>query len=363
MHLLRLEATDFRNLPQVDLEPIPGFNVLVGENGQGKTNLIEAIYWLAALRPLRATRNRELVRWGQPGARVAGVVASEGLEHRMEVRLKGSDREAVREGKTVRAADYLGRLVVIPFTPDDVGLVRAAPGERRQYLDRAVFNGRPAHLKEVLELRRALSARNELLRNGGDDVLLASYEEALARAASRVIDARRQLVAEIAPRFVAAFQAIVGPEPAIELGYRSSAPEGTVDEVAAALAMMWAEDRPRDRERGFTQRGPHADDLSLRMVGRSAKAYASQGQQRAMVLALKIAEIGLLTDRRDLTPVLLLDDVSSELDADRNARLFEFLNEFEGQVFITTTDVAYLRIEGAARVFRVRGGHIEREEG
>jgi DNA replication and repair protein RecF len=348
LHLTRLVIRDFRNLASVELAPYPRFNVLAGQNGQGKTNLLEALYWLATLRPLRTSRLREVVRWGAPGAHVGARVEADGLEHRLDVRVLDGDRVAQREGKTVRASDYFGALAVVVFTPEDVGLVGASPQARRRFLDRAVFTCRPAHLGDVLDYRRALDSRNALLRQNAPLTLVEAYEDALAAAGARLMKARAEYVERLGPLFAQSFAAIAGAE--AEVRYRAS--------VDGDLAAHWAAERERDRQRGFTQEGPHADDLELRMLGRSARAYASQGQRRAMVLALKIAEIRVLTETAGVTPVLLLDDVSSELDAIRNERLFEFLHGFEGQVFITTTDPGWLRLERDVRTFTVAAGDV-----
>lgn len=362
MKLTRLRLTDFRNVAGADLVPHPRFNVLHGDNGQGKTNLLEAIYWLATLRPLRARRLRELVRWDTQRCRVEGTVEVEGLEHALAVGCEDNERVARRENKPVKASQYFGALAVVLFTPDDAGLVRAAPEERRRFLDRAIFTGRPAHLGDVVAFRRALEARNHLLRENGPVDVLAAYEGALARSGARLVEARATYLASLGPRFQAALAAIGGGMPAVELSYRAAV-DPVPGEVEGALAALWADSRDADRRRGFTQRGPHVDDLVFRFADRSARAFASQGQQRAIVLALKIAEIELLADDHQVRPVLLLDDVSSELDADRNTRLFEFLEGFEGQVFITTTDADYLRLGAAHRVWRVAAGGLTEEEG
>jgi DNA replication and repair protein RecF len=387
MHLAHLSLRDFRNLQAAEIEPHPRFNVFCGENGQGKTNLLEAIYWLATLRPLRARRLRELVRWGAAGARVEAKVHAEGLDHALAVAaVDGGRREAYREGKAAKSAEYFGALNVVDFTPDDVGLVRAAPADRRQYLDRACFNERAGHLADAVAYRRALDARNTLLRERPDPLLLEVYEAPLAAAGARIIASRLAWLAALQARFVAAFSAISGPELPVELRYRATweggpevaasaegeppSAEGAGAEIDPALdaeavralelrlVALWAEDRVRDRQRGFTQRGPHADDLVLRLAARPARLYASQGQQRALVLALKIAEIEQLVAHRGVHPVLLLDDVSSELDPRRTARLFDFLDAFEGQVFITTTDEAFLRLGTDRRTWGIAAGDV-----
>ncbi len=354
-----LELRAFRNVSRASLSPHPRFNVVVGANGQGKTNLLEALYWLATLRPLRAARLRELVQWGEDGCRVEALVRHEGLEHRLACAVTANERVATREDKPVRAQAYFGALAVVVFTPDDVGLVRGAPSDRRRFLDRAIFTGRPGYLADVVNYRRALDARNRLLRDEAPDPLLEVYEATLADLGARLMAARQSYVGDLAPAFTEAFARIMDAGLEGRVRYRPGVDVGDAGDVAEALRAAWAEGRAADRQRGFTQRGPHTDDLSLRMLDRSARVYASQGQQRAMVLALKTAEIELLTARGRCTPVLLLDDVSSELDPVRNARLFQFLEGFEGQVFITTTAEAFLKIDAERSTFRVQAGVVE----
>lgn len=362
MHLTHLTIRDFRNLQEVAIEPCPRFNVLAGDNGQGKTNLIAAIYWLATLRPLRTRRLRELVRWGEKATRVEGLVLHEDLKHRLAVSVAGGSREAYRENKKASASAFFGALRVVVFTPDDVGLVRGTPEARRRFLDRAVFTERPTHLADVLTYRRALEGRNTLIREGASLLQYEVYEQTLAQAAARLIVARQACITALAPRYKAAFEAIAGTALPVSISYRTQVQATDTLGLAEGLMQMWADDRSRDRARGFTQRGPHTDELVLRLLDRPAKAYASQGQQRAMVLALKIAEIESLRATTGHAPILLLDDVSSELDPQRTERLFEFLEGFEGQVFITTTDPAFLRIKGQRRVWQVQAGALINEE-
>jgi DNA replication and repair protein RecF len=361
VHLESISLRDFRNVPLADLDLHPRFNVLAGDNGQGKTNLLESVYWLSTLRPFRASRLRELVRWGQPGCRVRGVSTGDGLQHRLSCGVDGNERIAEREGKRCRAADYFGALSVVLFTPEDVGLVRGPPSDRRRFLDRAIFTGRPSHLSDVLGYRRALEGRNRLLRESAPDDLVAAFEGPLAAAGARLVEARRAYVDALRPGFETTFAAVMGAELVGRLEYRPGL--NTDPAGAEALASAWAEDRERDRQRGFTQRGPHTDDLGLKLLERPARAYASQGQQRTMVLALKIAEIGLLEAQHSVSPVLLLDDVSSELDPGRNERLFEFLEGYGGQVLITTTNPQVLRIGAQQRTFLVRAGAVDAVEG
>ena len=264
----------------------------------------------------------------------------------------------IEKGKKARNDAYFGALSVVLFTPEDVGLIRGAPEKRRRFIDRAIFTGRPAHLEDFMNYRRALDARNQLLRDQGPAELLDVYEQTLAQSALKLIQSRRAYIDSIEAFFEANLATILGEEYRCSIKYKPSIDPG--DAGVSRLIEIWAQDRSRDRERGFTQRGPHSDDLIFSILGHSARTYASQGQQRSMVLAMKISEIQLLEEQNKQVPVVLLDDVSSELDAKRNARLFEFLNGFQGQVFITTTDPNFLRIDGDRSLWRVHNGTVSR---
>lgn len=357
MQVKHLCVQNFRNLSQVDLRPHQRFNIICGDNGQGKTNLIESIYWLATLRPFRTTRIRELIKWDSDSADVAAVVDAHGLEHRLSAEIKNGQRDAFREGKKVRSSQYFGALSVVLFTPDDVGLIRGSPENRRRFMDRAIFNGRQSHLDDCVTYRRALDSRNRLLRERAPDAMLDVYEQTLAQVGAQIIRSRAALIDSIEPLFIANIRAILGEEVAVSIRYKCSVSE-LGEPIEHSLMTLWQEDRLKDRDRGFTQKGPHTEDLVISLFGHSARNYASQGQQRSMVLALKISEIQLLKERSKQIPVVLLDDVSSELDAHRNKSLFDFLNQFDGQVFITTTDPAYLRIEGDREVYRIQDGEL-----
>jgi DNA replication and repair protein RecF len=342
VRLLALEIQDFRNIARATLEPSPRATILVGQNGQGKTNLLEAIYLLCTLKPLRASRFAELVRFGAPFAAVAGDFAGPGGTRRVGVRVGPEGRTATLDGKPQERLDaYFEGLAAVAFAPDDLDLVKGGPDGRRRFLDRAAFNRWPAVLGEARDHVRALRARNAALRTRDLDVE-ASFRAPLARAAARLVVRRRELVRELAPRLAAAFAEISGSSaPSAEIAYRPAAgvrPEGSEDDVAGSLAAALERRLERDLERGYTSAGPHMDDLSLALGGRPARAYASQGQQRALVLALKVAEIENLRAAHGRPPLLLLDDVSSELDPEKNRYLLEYLARLPGQAFLTGTD-------------------------
>ena len=342
MRLLRLQVRDFRNLAEVDLEPSARTTILVGENGQGKTNLLEAVYLLTTLKPLRAARLQELVRFGADRAQVAGDFDGPGGVRRAAVQVQAGGRTPYLDGKPQERLDaYFDGLAAVCFSPDDLLLVKGSPEARRRFLDRAAFNRWPAVLSEARDYVRALRARNAALRTGPPEVE-ASFREPLVRAAARLLRRRVELVQELAPRVAAAFAEISGPgAPEARLAYRPAAGmrvEGSEEECAGRLAEILALRVERDREKGYTSAGPHMDELVLALDGKGARVFGSQGQQRAVVLALKIAEIENLRAALGRPPLLLLDDISSELDPAKNRYLLAYLRRLEAQAILTSTD-------------------------
>lgn len=353
MRLLSLCAEQFRNLEAVTLAPSSGSSVAVGQNGQGKTNLLEAAYFVLTLKPLRAGKLSELVRFGQPGAKVRARVRVRGAEREISVTLAEGTRQAFVDGKRVtKLEDYFGGVSVVAFTPDDLEVVKGSPEARRTFLDRAVFNRFPAFLAESREYARALKSRNKLLKDGAPDTYLEVYDDALARTGARLWARRRALMAELAPRAVEAFEDIGRMGARAAFSYAPTQVEGFAGrdeaQLRQALLERLRQRTARDRERRFTSVGPHVDDLAISLAEQPARAFASQGQQRALVLSWKVAEIENLRAALGYLPLLLLDDVSSELDPARNGYLMRYLAQSGAQVLLTTTDAALVRAAAGA---------------
>jgi DNA replication and repair protein RecF len=364
LRVASLQIADFRNLAEVSLQPSPRTTILVGENGQGKTNLLEALFFLTTLKPLRAVRLVELVRFGSPQANVAADIDGPGGLRRLAVQVDPTGRTAWLDGKPQeRLEGYFDGLAAVCFAPDDLLLVKGSPDGRRRFLDRAAFNRWPAVLAEARDYVRALRSRNAALRTAAPAVE-ESFREPLTRAGARLLVRRRDVVAELSPRVELAFREISGASaPPAQLAYRPAGSidlDGTERELAERFGAALAARCDRDRERGFTSVGPHMDDLTLALGGRPARLYASQGQQRALVLALKIAEIENIRALLGRPPLLLLDDVSSELDPAKNRFLLAYLRSLDGQAFLTTTDARLLQPAAGpeTRFLRVEGGAV-----
>jgi DNA replication and repair protein RecF len=392
-----LELFDYRNLAEVELSLGPGFTVLWGHNGAGKTNVLEAIYLVSTLRSFRTSDLGVLVRQGAAGSRVVvrgfdeGLSVSTSLEVRLERRGDTTRRSALADGKAVRSgAAFYGRIRAVLFTPEDLGVLRGGPTGRRQFMDRVLFGRERGHIADVQAYEKLLRSRNRVLRDpsvgGGErQRMLEAYETGLAQTGARLWTRRVELLAELQGRFSNAFARIHGEvgEQASEAGIgepagASAAPAATLRyactlgavalaEREAALLQALAERRELDERRGQTSVGPHRDDLLVELDGRPAGDFASQGQSRALVLAFKLAEVQAARDRSPdgSPPLLLLDDVSSELDPGRTALLFRTLGEEAGQCILTTTSPRFIALPSQvqARRFRVDRGTIAPDDG
>jgi len=394
----RVRAVGWRNLQPLDLtfDPTVSLNVLYGQNGQGKTNLIEALYFLASFRSFRTSQALDLVQRGAAEARLSGEWRTKDLERKVEVRLSspsmqagapsGAEHAPVKrtapatvtrtihvDGKLVRRTSAaFGLVSVVLFVPDDLALARAAPAARRRFMDMAIAGLVPRYFGELATFQRVLRGRNALLRgavgsSGGtpSSVWLETIDEQLARAGARVVMRRRRLVADMAAPVRSFFQALHGDR-AVTLRYEQDeavAAAGDEEAVAATLLGGLARRRAVDLRRRHTTFGPQVDDLGLLLDAHPAREHASQGQLRSLMLSLKLSELTLLRSERGESPVLLLDDVPSELDPERRRFLFETLATLGCQTVLSVADRAVVPPVSGRADFQVREGTLAREPG
>ncbi len=344
VRLRRISFLRFRNLVDARVGVDAQFVVLCGRNGEGKTNALEGVHLLATLKPLRGRRVRELVRWGEKTAGVSGTVELHGVEQELSVTLDGEGRTAFLDERRVNdLGEYFGRIRAVSFTPADAEIVSGEPGRRRNWLDRAAFTARPAHLDQVRAVRRVLDQKAALLRQERPDTaLLDVLDEQLATLGAGLVARRAEVLAELLPHVRELHDGIAGGHGDLDLQLLTSAKGEDVRERTAALREKLAASRDRELERGTTLVGPQLDDVRATLDGRAARDFASRGQIRSMVLALKLAEM-VAARARGTVPLFLLDDVSSELDADRTGRLVRHLGSLGAQVFATTTDPGPMR--------------------
>jgi DNA replication and repair protein RecF len=371
MRVTRLLLEDFRSYERAELLPDPRLTIVAGANGAGKTNLLEAIHVAIAGRSPRAAADGELVRHGRAFARVrldlAGAADEEGA--RLELVLPGESAPAeVRKrlllnGLPRRTSSVHDVVRSVLFRPEEMLLLVGSPGERRRFLDGILVQRDRRAARDLTELSRVLAQRNALLRairreEAGVEGL-GFWDEQLAAVGSRVMAARLVLVGELAARIPGLHDAVAPDDErrdAVVLAYldtlkeawperRASAPGDpdapTAEELLAAFRQRLADARQKELWNGVTLIGPQRDDLRVELGGREVAAHASRGQQRTIILALKLAERDLLGADGAPTPIVLLDDVFSELDPDRSGRALELLLE-RGQVLVTTADLAAL---------------------
>lgn len=337
MRLKRLATQSFRNLLPVSLDTDASFVVFSGQNGQGKTNALEAVWYLANLRPLRGFSSSELIAWGEYEAAVAGDVGGHAIKA-----LIGPSRRVFLDGEVVsRVTDYFGVVRAIAFSPDDEEVLRGEPRLRRQWMDRAAFSLQPLHLERVRAYERALEQKRALLRQP-DPHWLSVVNEQLAALGAALAEAREEATTQLQPHVERYHAELSGSESRVEVAYRTAARGGNTEARATALHDALEAAREEELRRGVALVGPHRDEVRIGLEGRPARTWASRGQVRSLLLALKLAELQAAKDKGN-APLFLLDDLSSELDAQRTARLVALLIGLETQVFMTTTDAAQIR--------------------
>jgi DNA replication and repair protein RecF len=347
MPVTRLRLRDFRSYGAVEVALGPGLTVVHGRNGAGKTNLIEGLYFGLTARSCRTGNEREVVRFGAQVARAEVSLSADDGAHELAVGFEpGEAKRLTVDGAAVeRLVDAPGRPLVSVFLPDRLELVKGAPALRRAHLDQVVAAAWPARTGTRRAYSQALAQRNALLariRAGrASRASLPAWDAELARHGIELRDDRSRAVAELRDRF-APIAAALGLAGDAQLRYRPRSEAATPEELAQELA----ERVDSDLERGFTGHGPHRDDVALTRDGRDLRAYGSQGEQRLALLALLLAEREALAQARGHAPLMLLDDVMSELDADRRELLVRTLSDGDGQSVVTTTELAH--VPGAA---------------
>jgi len=357
VRLVRLQLRNYRNYRQLDLELGSQLNLFLGANGQGKTNLLESIALLALSASPRARREVELIGPLGPEARVQAAVEGGGRERELQIDLReegGRGRKRILvDGVPRRAFDLPGIARATLFWPEDLNLVKAGPEHRRRFLNQMLVQVEAGYARLLGRYARTLDQRNHLLKQiaAGESGLdtLPAWDEELLAGASEIVAARRRAVAELAP-LAAGHHRAIGAGELLTVAYL-----GPPEDLAAAVHNS----RHLDVRRGVTGVGPHRDDLLIELGGRDARAFASQGQQRTAVVSLKLAEAGLVAARTGELPILLLDDVLSELDPERRAALLEKVAA-AGQVVVTSAEPAPLPpdLMHSARVNCIQAGEV-----
>lgn len=361
MILANLRLTNFRNFAEQRLE-IPAEGVaIVGDNGQGKTNLLEAIYYLEIFRSFRGAPDEQLVRFGEEVFRVEGRVVREGDEITVAAaydRRQKKKKVTLDAGEPPRIGDALGQLGVVIFSPSDVGIISGSPSGRRRFLDILLSLVTPRYLETLQQYRQILLQRNATLRAGARPELVSAWNDGLIRTGSRIVRARAEWIARHREPFAGYVRTIAGGgdasleyDPSLPLDDGAESDEGRIAEVFAdELDRVWE----REERRGTTVLGPHRDDLRMRAAAEAdrwvdLRTYGSGGQQRTAAVALRMIEADSLRESLQSQPVVLLDDVFAELDVGRSRRILEWVErEREAQVILTAPKPTDVELRGGA---------------
>jgi DNA replication and repair protein RecF len=382
MRLTHLSLHNFRNYVRLDLDLEPGVTLLVGDNAQGKTNLLEAIFYLATSRSPHAGADREVVNWlttqqePLPYTRLMGQVVRGGGELSIEITLVQQENNGDRYRKQIRlnrvakrAMDLLGQLNVVLFLPQDIDLVSGSPGGRRRYLDVTLCQVDAAYCRALSRYNQILSQRNALLRDLRDrgsssPEQMAFWDGQLVEHGARLVAGRRDAVERLDALARQVHRELTAAEERLQVSYEPSlgiAEGQTERQIEGVFRHQLPSLRPREMAAGMTLVGPHRDDVRFLIDDVDAGVYGSRGQQRTIALALKLAEVEFMHRRTGDYPVLLLDDVLSELDAHRRAFLMHALESGPQQSILTTTDLealppAFLQ---RCRLWRVEMGRLK----
>jgi DNA replication and repair protein RecF len=335
MRFTSVTLQDYRNLSLAQVAFAGRRTFLCGANGQGKSNFLEALGYVTALRSFRGTEPRALVGLGRPQAGLAYALTHEQFGASKVTVTFGPEGRVVEweQGKVTRLADFIGRFPTVVFSSQDNQLLRGAPSLRRRWLDLTLAAMDRSYLGALQGYTRAVAERNILLKHGARDAgQLEAFEHEAAGHAVELVDRRSKGLAALSERFREAHARLVPDGESSGLVYAPDTAAATREEFAAALQRA----RPRDTLLKSTERGPHRDDLELLLQGRPARLYASEGQQRCLVIALRLAQAAFFRERGGVEPVLLCDDVLGELDPERRARFWASLDG-EPQVIATGT--------------------------
>ncbi|MEJ2470601.1 MAG: DNA replication/repair protein RecF [Desulfuromonadales bacterium] len=359
MILKQLTLRRYRNLVDVKVTWNAHFNVLYGRNAQGKTNLLEAISLLGHLKSFRGARGQELISHNEEDARIEAQVIRNNVTHSLEIGLQKNGRNPSVNGKTVeKLSDFLGYLRTVIFAPEELARVKGYPAGRRALLDRAILQADGTYLDRVQQYERILRQRNRLLKEQADDRQLEPWTAALIKSGSRIRHDRLLYLQRFEPYLQQAFAEISTGQESVTLHY--SVPAEGLTELNDLFVESLKRVAEREKRLGVTLSGPHRDDLEILIDGKSLRTFGSQGQQRSFLLAFKAAQVLDLENALQDTPILLLDDLASELDSHRQEGFFKFLMQRSGQVFLTSAQQSLLTaaVRQKASYYQVHQGLV-----
>ena len=359
MFIERLNITDYRNYASAGIAPGRGVNLFLGDNAQGKTNLLESVRLASVGRSSRTTRWQDLIRWGAKSASVNVRVRSQAGADEVTVRL-GAAKEVLVNGYPIsRMGELMGVVKTVLFTPDELRIVKDGPGERRRFADIALCQLSRGYFYTLTRYNRILSQRNKLLKGDPTEAELLVWDMQLAKEGAKITRTRRIFAKRIAELAKKVHAEISGGEE-LAIGYEGAVGE-TSEEIESGLLESLKKSRQRDRQFFVTHVGPQRDDLSIRADGVDLRSFGSQGQQRSAALSLKLAETELFGAESGEYPILLLDDVLSELDEKRQSKLIERIKSYQTIITCTHLPEDVRARMGEVTEFEVRSGTVRKK--
>ena len=367
MYIKEIELKDYRNYKEIRVDFSERVNIFIGNNAQGKTNLLESIYMNSMGRSFKTAKDKELIRFGEDFCRIRSKTITNDDEQDTEIIITKEGRKEIKINgiKAKKTSELLDRIYIIIFSPDDLKIVKEDPEKRRRFIDRELFQIKTGYYNDAANYKKALLQRNTLLKERNiDEVMLDVWNQELAKYGVRLISERRRFIEKIDEISRDIHSKISGGKEHLSLKYETNIdiPEGeTAEEAERIYIDILEENRENDIYNRNTGKGPHRDDIKISSDGIDLRKFGSQGQQRTAALSLKLSEIEIIEEETGEKPILLLDDVLSELDNERQTYLINSLGE--NQMFITTTDilskVAKSMPEG--KIYEIKNGEIDIE--
>lgn len=359
MFIKRLQMLNYRNYNVLDISLGPHVNVFMGDNAQGKTNILEGIYYCAFARSHRTSKDRELINWNSDNALLSVTVGRERLDKRIDISILKDGKKAIQINKIKikKIGELFGNFNVVMFSPEDLKIIKDSPGVRRKFIDMELCQLNPKYYYNLVQYNKVLNERNSILRNRNiNKDILDVYDMQLVEFGYNIIMNRLEYIEKLNKYSTKIHSDITSGKERIEFKYVSTIKD--LENIRESFYSLLEKNRVRDCERGITSVGPHRDDFTVLINDIDTKSYGSQGQQRTAVLTIKFSSLKIIKELTGEHPVLLLDDVLSELDFSRKRYILSTIGDIQTIITCTGIEDLYEYLDDKSKVFKVRDGEI-----
>ncbi|MBO5130852.1 DNA replication/repair protein RecF [Clostridium sp. D43t1_170807_H7] len=359
MFIKRLQMLNYRNYNVLDISLGPHVNVFMGDNAQGKTNILEGIYYCAFARSHRTSKDRELINWNSDNALLSVTVGRERLDKRIDISILKDGKKAIQINKIKikKIGELFGNFNVVMFSPEDLKIIKDSPGVRRKFIDMELCQLNPKYYYNLVQYNKVLNERNSILRNRNiNKDILDVYDMQLVEFGYNIIMDRLEYIEKLNKYSTKIHSDITSGKERIEFKYISTIKD--LENIRENFYSLLEKNRVRDCERGITSVGPHRDDFTVLINDIDTKSYGSQGQQRTAVLTIKFSSLKIIKELTGEHPVLLLDDVLSELDFSRKRYILSTIGDIQTIITCTGIEDLYEYLDDKSKVFKVKDGEI-----